>query len=50
MSCWDLIYKISYDDITIVPQLWLTYNCRKVYKTSYEGHKAFLGYSSLAKS
>ena len=47
---WDTIYKISYDNLTIMPKLRSTYNGRLIYKTSYEEHKAFLRYDSLAKS
>jgi len=35
---------------TIMPTLRSTYDRRLVHKTSYEGRKAFLRYSSLAKS
>jgi len=44
------IYKTSYDNLTIVPKLRSTYDRCLIYKTSYEGHKAFLRYNSLAKS
>ena len=50
------IYKISYDNLTIdylaiMPKLRLrsTYDGRLIYKSSYEGRKAFLAYDSLAK-
>ena len=43
-------WHISYDYLTIMPKLWSTYDGRLIYKTSYEGRKAFLIYSSLAKS
>jgi len=46
---WGPIYKISYDNLTIMPKLRSTYDGRLIYKTSYEGRKAFLGYDSLAK-
>jgi len=46
---WDPIYKISYDNLTIMPKLRSTYDIRLIYKkTSYEGRKAFLRYDSLA--
>jgi len=44
------ILRQSYDYLTIVPKLRSTYDRRLIHKTSYEGRKAFLGYSSLAKS
>jgi len=44
------IYKISYDNITIMPKSRSTYDGRLIYKTSYEAHKAFLGYDLPAKS
>jgi len=47
---WDPIYKISYNNLTIMPKLRSTYDGRLIYKTSYEEHKAFLRYDSLAKS
>jgi len=50
LKCWGPIYKISYDYLTIMPKLRSTYDGRLIHKTSYEGRKAFLGYSSLAKS
>jgi len=43
------IYKISYDNLTIMPKLRSTYDGRLIYKTSYEGRKAFLRYDSLAE-
>ena len=43
------IYKISYDNLTIMPKLRSTYDERLIYKTSYERCKAFLMYDSLAK-
>ena len=46
---WRPIYKISYDYLTIMPKLQSTYDGRLIYKTSYEGRKAFLRYDSLAK-
>ena len=39
----------SYDYLTIMPELRLTYDGRLIYKTCYEGSKAFLRYDSLAK-
>jgi len=39
----------SYDYLTIMPKLRLTYDGRLIYKTSHEGRKAFLWYDSLAK-
>jgi len=44
------ILRQSYDYLTIMPKLRSTYDKRLIYKTSYEGRKAFLGYNSLAKS
>jgi len=44
------IYKISYDNLTIMPKLRSTYDGHLIYKTSYEGRKAFLGHNSVAKS
>jgi len=46
---WGPIYKISYDNLMIMPKLRSTYDGRLIYKTSYEGRKAFLRYDSLAK-
>jgi len=46
---WGPIFKISYDNLTIMPKLRSTYDGRLIYKTSYEGLKAFLRYDSLAK-
>jgi len=43
------ILRQSYDYLTIMPKLRSTYDGRLVYKTSYEGRKAFLRYDSLAK-
>ena len=43
------IYKITYDYLTIMRKLRSTYDGRLIYKTSYEGRKAFLMYDSLAK-
>jgi len=43
------ILRQSYDYLTIMPKLRSTYDGRLIYKTSYEGHKVFLGYDSLAK-
>jgi len=42
------IYKISYDNLTIMPKLRLTYDERLIYKTAYELWKAFCRYESLA--
>jgi len=43
------ILRQSYDYLTIMPKLRSTYDGRLIYKTSYEGRKAFLGYDSLAE-
>jgi len=43
------ILRQSYDYLTIMPKLRSTYDRRLIYKTSYEGRKAFLRYDSLAK-
>jgi len=43
------IYKISYDNLTIMPKLRSTYDGRLIYKTSYEELKAFLRHDSPAK-
>ena len=43
------IVRQSYDNLTIMPKLRSTYDGRLIYKTSYEGRKAFLRYDSLAK-
>ena len=43
------ILRQSYD-MTIMPKLRLTYEGHLIYKTSYKGRNAFLGYDSLAKS
>jgi len=43
------ILRQSYDYLTILPKLRSTYDGRLIYKTSYEGRKAFLRYDSLAK-
>jgi len=45
-----LIYKMSYDYLTIVPKLRSTYAVHLIYETYYEGRKVFLRYDSLAKS
>ena len=50
LKTWGTIYKISYDYLTIMPKLRSTYDGRLIYKTSYEGRKAFLRYDSLAIS
>jgi len=44
------IYKISYNNLAIIPKLRSTYNGRLIYHTSYEECKAFLRYDLLAKS
>jgi len=44
------IYKISYDNLTIMPKLRSTYDGRLICKTSYEERKDFLMCNSLAKS
>jgi len=49
LACRGPIYKLSYDSLTIMPKLRSTYDGRLIYKTSYEGRKAFLRYDSLAK-
>jgi len=44
------IYKISYDNLTIILRRCQSYDrltTYKIYKTSYEGCKAILGYDSL---
>jgi len=43
------ILRQSYDYLTMMPKLRSTYDGRLIYKTSYEGRKAFLRYDSLAK-
>jgi len=43
------IYKISYDNLTKMRKLRSTYDGRLIYKTSYEGRKAFLRHDSVAK-
>jgi len=43
------ILRQSYDYLTIMPKLRSTYDERLIYKTSYEGRKAFLRYDSPAK-
>jgi len=43
------ILRQSYDYLTIMPKLRSTYHRRIIYKTCYEGCKAFLRYDSLAK-
>ena len=43
------ILRQSYDFRTIMPKLRSTYDGRLIYKTSYEGRKAFLKHDSLAK-
>ena len=37
------------DYLTVMPKLQSTYDGRLIYKTSYEGRKAFLKYDSLTK-
>ena len=39
---WGLIYKISYDNLTIIWKFRLTCDGRLIYKTSYEERKVFL--------
>ena len=43
------ILRQSYEYLTIMPKLRLTYDGRIIYKTFYEGRKAFLRYDSLAE-
>jgi len=43
------ILRQSYDYLTIMPELRSTYDGRLIYKTSYEGRKAFRRYDSLAR-
>jgi len=43
------ILRQSYDYLRIMRKLRSTYDGRLIYKTSYEGRKAFLRYDSLAK-
>ena len=43
------ILRQSYDYLTIMPKLRLTYNGRLIYKTSYERRTPFLRYDSLAE-
>jgi len=43
------ILRQSYDYLTIMAKLRSTYDERLIYRTSYEGRKAFLRYDSLAK-
>jgi len=43
------ILRQSYDYLTTMRQLRSTYDGGIIYKTSYEGREAFLGYDSLAK-
>jgi len=38
------ISRQSYDHLTIIPKLRSTYDGRLIYKSSYEGRKAFLRY------
>ena len=40
------IYKISYDNLTIIPKLRSTYDGHLIYKTSCEGRKDFLRYDN----
>ena len=44
------IYKISYDNLTIMPKLPSTYDGRRVYKTSSRKRKAAFRHDSLEKS
>ena len=43
------ILRQSYDYLTTIPKLRLTYDGRLIYKTSCEECKIFLRYDSLAK-
>jgi len=40
------VLRQSYDYLTIMPKVRSTYEGRLIYKTSYEGRKAFLRYDS----
>jgi len=42
--------KISHDNLTIMPKLGSSYDCRVIDQTHYEELKAFLGYDLHAKS
>jgi len=44
------ILRQSYDYLTIMPKLRLTYDVRLIYQKSFEERKAFLRYDLLAKS
>ena len=44
------IYKISYDNLPIMPKLRSTYDGRRVCNTSFEERRVFLRYDSLAES
>jgi len=44
------ILRQFYDYLTIMPKLRSTYDGHVIYKTSYEGRKAFLRYDSPAIS
>jgi len=41
LSFWGPTYKLSYDNLMIMPQLRSTYNGHLIYKTSYNEWKAF---------
>jgi len=43
------ILRLSYDNLTTVLKLRSTYDGRLIYKTLYDGRKAFLGYHLLVK-
>jgi len=45
-----MIYKISYGNLTIVPELRSIDDGRLICQTSYEERRAFLRYDSLGKS
>ena len=42
LEFWGLIYKISYDNLTIMPKLRSTYDRSLIYKTSYMNEKLFV--------
>ena len=43
------ILRQSFDYLTVMPKLRSTYDGRLIYKTSYEGRKAFFRYDSTCK-
>jgi len=49
IETWGLIYKISYDNLTIMPKLRSIYNGRLIYKTPHEESRAFHRYDLRAK-